>query len=98
MAYKIRFFIGAKRDLAALSAYHRSILRDAIADQLQYEPTVPTRHRKSLDINPFAAWELRVGDWRILYDVMEDSATVNIVAIGRKVHDKLLIRGKEWIL
>lgn len=98
MPYEIRFEIGAKRDLAALPAYHRSILRDAIVDQLQYEPAVPTRHRKALDINPFAAWELRVGEWRILYDVMEDSATVIIVAVGRKVHDRLLIRGKEWIL
>ncbi len=98
MAYEIRFLIGAKRDLAALPAYHRSILRDAIADQLQNEPAVPTRHRKALDINPFAAWELRVGDWRILYDVSEETTTVIIVAVGRKVHDKLVIRGKEWSL
>ena len=98
MPYHIRSAPSAAEDFYAIRAFDRARLRDAIASQLRYEPTVPTRHRKKLQTNPIATWELRVGDWRVLYDVEEDSADIIIMAIGRKVHDKLIIRGQEYEL
>jgi mRNA-degrading endonuclease RelE of RelBE toxin-antitoxin system len=95
MAYHIRTVPSAAEDFLALRAFDRANLRDAIAAQLCYEPTVPTRHRKKLQTNPIATWELRVGDWRVLYDVDENLGEVKIVAIGRKIRDKLIIRGEE---
>ncbi len=84
----------AEADFDFLRGYDRSRLRDAIAAQLVHEPTKLTRHRKLLAINPVATWELRVGDLRILYDVDDAARVVLITAIGRKVHDKLVIRGE----
>ena len=98
MPYRIRVVPSAAEDFLALRAYDRARLRGAIAGQLRHEPTVPTRHRKKLQANPIATWELRVGDWRVLYDVRDDLSEVQIMAIGRKIHDKLVIRGQEFEL
>jgi mRNA-degrading endonuclease RelE of RelBE toxin-antitoxin system len=54
-----------------------------------------TRNRKKLRDNPIAAWELRTGRYRIFYEVEEIGQTVTIVAVGHKVHDKLIIKGQE---
>ena len=98
MAHKIRSTPSAAEEFLALRAFDRTRLRDAISEQLVHEPTTPTKHRKCLKTNPIASWELRVGDWRVLYDVNDDLGEVTIMAIGRKVHDKLIIRGAEYNL
>jgi len=41
---------------------------------------------------------LRVGTYRIFYDVEEERATVRVKAIGWKEHNRLFIRGKEYLL
>jgi mRNA-degrading endonuclease RelE of RelBE toxin-antitoxin system len=98
MPYHIRSAPAAAEDFYTIRAFDQARLRDAIASQLCHEPTVPTRHRKKLQSNPIATWELRVGDWRVLYDVEEDMGEVKIMAIGRKVHNKLIIREQEYEL
>ena len=49
---------------------------------------------------PFGAtWELRFGSdnrFRVLYEVDEKLRIVNILAIGLKDHNKLLIAGGEF--
>ena len=73
-----------------MPAGHRARLLDAIEAQLLNEPTRPTRNRKLLVnlIPPWTAeppiWELRVGDYRIFYDVAEEEAMVYVRAIRRK--------------
>jgi hypothetical protein len=47
---------------------------------------------------PLAPWELRVGDFRVFYDVILEKATVVVVAVGQKVHNKLFIGGEEIVL
>jgi hypothetical protein len=47
----------------------------------------------SLD-NPAAPWELRIGDFRVFYEI-ENDTTVKIVSIGHKEHNDLFIRGKR---
>jgi mRNA-degrading endonuclease RelE of RelBE toxin-antitoxin system len=54
-----------------------------------------SRNRKSMRPNALAGWELRVGDIRVLYNVVEEDEKVEIVAIGVKVRSKLLIDGEE---
>jgi mRNA-degrading endonuclease RelE of RelBE toxin-antitoxin system len=98
MTYHIRSTPSADEEFLALRAFDQARLRDAMVSQLRHEPTVPTRHRKRLRTNPIATWELRVGDWRVLYDVEEDVHEVKIMAIGRKFHDRLIIRGQEFEL
>jgi mRNA-degrading endonuclease RelE of RelBE toxin-antitoxin system len=38
---------------------------------------------------------LRVGDFRVFYDINHDIGVVAIVAVGQKVHDRLQIGGME---
>ena len=42
--------------------------------------------------------KLRVGKYRIFYNVEEESATVRVKAIGWKDHNRLFLRGKEYLL
>ena len=64
----------AVRQLRALRAVDRSLLKDAILRQLgESEATEETRHRFRLRRpSPVADYELRVGDWRVFYRVVEE--------------------------
>jgi hypothetical protein len=46
--------------------------------------------------SPVADYELRIRDWRVFYRVMGD--TVQVVLIGRKRGDVLIIDGKRFVL
>lgn len=55
-----------------------------------------TRNRKRLVANPIAPWELRVGRYRVYFEVQEEpERIVAIVAIGLKVREKVMIGGVE---
>jgi mRNA-degrading endonuclease RelE of RelBE toxin-antitoxin system len=45
------------------------VVIDAVASRLAHQPEKPTRQRKKLEDNELAPWELRVGDFRVFYDV-----------------------------
>ena len=62
---------------------------------------MPTRNRKPLESPaPFAAtWELRCGTdnrFRVLYEIDDRQKVVNILAMGIKDRNRLLIGGKEF--
>ena len=63
-----------------------------------HEPLVETRHRKPLRPNDLSAWELRVGNFRVFYDVNEEKKVVLIKAVGYKKHNMLYIRGRRFEL
>lgn len=95
MPHRIRFAESAEEHLAQLSAQNRATALDAIRVQLRGEPFRETRQRQRLRPNPLAPWELRAGRLRIFYD--EDAVepdTVNILAVGIKRGNRLLIAGK----
>jgi mRNA-degrading endonuclease RelE of RelBE toxin-antitoxin system len=84
------------------SKYH-GLLRRAINEQLTYRPTAETRNRKPLDQPaPFgASWELRCGPdnrFRIFYEVDSAAHEVQVLAIGVKDRNRLLIGGEEYEL
>ncbi len=88
--YSIEFSEGADGDLAGLRAFDQRPILDAIEEQLLHEPTRETRNRKMLPgvVPPFDAvppvWELRVGEYRVYYDVGEAGKRVSVRAIRRK--------------
>ena len=43
--------------------------------------------------HPIAPWELRVGNYRVFYELAAE-ACVKVVAVGYKEHNDLFIRGK----
>jgi mRNA-degrading endonuclease RelE of RelBE toxin-antitoxin system len=88
----------ARDDLRFLQPFEQRRILDALAQQLLNEPLTATRHRKPLRPNDLSTWELRVGKYRIFYDVEEERATVRVKAIGWKDHNRLFLRGKEYLL
>jgi mRNA-degrading endonuclease RelE of RelBE toxin-antitoxin system len=96
MAFHIAFSEDAERQMAALRAVDRTRIFDEIEEHLTHEPDKRTRRRKKLTDHPLADWELRVDDWRVLYDVDSENHEVAIIVVGQKVRHKLMIEGKEF--
>jgi len=90
MPYAIDIRDAALDELRAIKPYHRTRIIDAIDQQLTYEPNVETRNRKQLaglqpgfEHDP-PVWELRVGLYRVYYDINEQSKTVVVRAVREK--------------
>jgi len=96
--FELRFSEDAERHLKDLPARDRRLILDAIEEQLSHQPTVPTRNRKPLRPNPLATWELRVQEFRVLYNVDQEIVTVFVVAVAIKEGDKFIIGGEEYPL
>ncbi len=95
MPLVVEFSKWARENLKGLRKRDQQILFDAIAVQLVDQPDKPTRNRKRLEENDLAPWELRVGDFRVFYDVDEDAERVVVIAVGKKTHNTLRIGGEE---
>ena len=81
----INFNLGAETHLQCLSVREQRTLIDAIAEQLPYQPNVPTRNRQPMRPNNIATWKLRIGNLREYYDIEEEpDQVVRILAIGVK--------------
>jgi mRNA-degrading endonuclease RelE of RelBE toxin-antitoxin system len=96
VAYRIQFAESAEDHFAQLTAQQQAIVLNAVRVQLLHEPLRKTRNRKQLRPNPLAPWELRVGFLRVFYEVdAVESDLVNILAIGIKRGNRLIVSGKE---
>lgn len=90
MAYEIVVHELAVEELASLRAFDQRRLLSEIREQLANEPTLATRRRKCLaDLTPSfehepPVWELRVGDFRVFYDVEDDEQQVHVRAVRSK--------------
>jgi mRNA-degrading endonuclease RelE of RelBE toxin-antitoxin system len=90
MAYEIVVHDLAVEELESLRAYDRRQVLAGIREQLVHQPSVPTRRRKCLiDLTPsfehgLPVWELRLGVYRVFYDVAEAEKVVHIRAVRRK--------------
>ncbi|NJK68345.1 MAG: type II toxin-antitoxin system RelE/ParE family toxin [Microcoleus sp. CSU_2_2] len=89
-AYAIEVTDLAVEELRGIRAFDRRPIIEAIHQQLIQEPTAITRNRKRLEplVPNFEAvppiWELRVGDYRVFYDVDEEEKIVYIRAVRHK--------------
>ena len=97
-AYEIELTQSAIADLQVFRKFEQRQIVAGIEEQLQYEPTVVTRNRKRLRQNDIAEWELRIGKFRVFYDVDARVKIVKIEAIGYKEGNVLSIRGEEYEL
>jgi mRNA-degrading endonuclease RelE of RelBE toxin-antitoxin system len=96
--FQVEFVPSALEDLQALPKAAQQTVLNRIEEQLTVAPTTVTRNRKHLRANPLSTWELRVGKYRVFYNVGDDAQVVTITAIGCKEHNKLYIRGREFKL
>jgi mRNA-degrading endonuclease RelE of RelBE toxin-antitoxin system len=93
--YEIRFATGVERDLKRLKTYNRGRILTAIEEQLPYQATIPSRHRKLL-INLVPPWAAvpPTGAHRVFYDVAPEDGVVYVRAIrleraGKRTEDIL---------
>ncbi len=79
MNYALGILPRATRELSALPSdtYHR--LRDAIL-ALAQEP----RPQSSRKLTGREGWRLRVGDYRVLYDIDDVKQTITVVHVGHR--------------
>lgn len=79
MSYALGILPRAQRELGALSndTYHR--FREAIF-ALAHEP----RPQSSRKLTGREGWRLRVGDYRVLYDIDDVKQTITIVHVGHR--------------
>ena len=72
----------AVKDLKEIRVFDRRRIVQAIDEQLIHQPNVRTRNRKMLEGVPASfsdellLWEMRVGDFRVLYVVEEEIVSV----------------------
>lgn len=96
--FQVELTPSAVEDLRSLKRVEQRFVLDAIEQQLPFEPTTATRNRKALRENKLSEWELRIGDFRVFYDVDDNRLVVRVKAVGWKEHNRLLIRGREFVL
>ena len=94
MAFEITITADAESQMKSLLARERRALETAILKRLQEKPTTPTKSIKRLRPNPFAEFELRVSDLRVLYNV--EGKEVILLVVGRKVGSKLIVEGQDF--
>jgi mRNA-degrading endonuclease RelE of RelBE toxin-antitoxin system len=88
--YAIRYDPGAADEIRGLTAYYQRRILAEIQTHLTRTPTVRTNRRKPLPnlAHPWEAvspiWELRVGEYRVFYDVSEVDHMVRVLAVRHK--------------
>ena len=98
VSHRVEFTEDAFLDLRHLRKREQRTILAAIERQLPAAPMKATRNRKALRPNDLSTWEVRVGRYRVFYDVVEPGERVVIKAIGWKEHNRLFIRGEEFQL
>ncbi|HEX2996573.1 MAG TPA: type II toxin-antitoxin system RelE/ParE family toxin [Anaerolineales bacterium] len=93
--YQIEFTPEALDDLNVFKKNEQNEILDGIEQQLRFEPTIETRNRKRMRTNPVAEWELRIGRFRVLYNVEEEVKIVSVEALGIKIGSDLILRGER---
>ncbi len=95
---RVEFSPDAVRQLRALRANDRGLVKEQIREQLgESQATQETRNRFRLRRpSRVADYELRIRDWRVFYRVVD--ATVQVALIGRKSGNFLIIDRKRFIL
>lgn len=94
MKFKIEIADLAVEELNRIRAFDRRRIVEEIDRQLQDQPTQVTKNRKRLDsavpdfehVAPI--WELRVGEFRVFYDVDESAQIVFVRAVRPKRQDQ----------
>ena len=71
MKFEVKLLPDAEEDLNYFTAFEQRIIMSAIKEYLSVDANVETKRRKQLQANPIAPWELRRGQYRIFYDIVD---------------------------
>lgn len=79
--YRVEFTSAAARQVRKLPPEHRARVQ-ANVRELALEPR-PANATKL--VGEATAWRIRIGDYRVIYDVFDDALVVTVVAVAKKV-------------
>ncbi len=83
--FKIFYRKLAEEDLDSLRTYDQRLIFDAIEKHLETEPTKESKTRIKKMKQPFwCEYRLRVGEYRVYYDVDEEKKEVTVVRVFEK--------------
>lgn len=91
MKFTIDIDEDALRELAEVKAFHRKKIADEIDKQLEHQADAPSRNRKMLKAASAGSgpmWELRVGEYRVIYEINQDKSKVTVQAVRHKPPEK----------
>lgn len=80
--FEIKYAKSVKKDLSRIDKQHLENIKVAIESLMEF-PDI-TNIRK-LSAHPLADYRLRVGDYRILFDVCRDANIISILKIGHRI-------------
>ena len=95
MSFEVEITLEAETDLAQIKPFYRSQILDAIEEYLQAVPTRVSRARiKRLRLLDSPAYRLRVGEYRVFYDVDPAEKIVTVLRILSKEASLTYLRGE----
>ena len=99
-SYTLIYAPDVKDHLRTIERKYYSLIRKTIESQLRFEPAVETKNRKPLKRSTEfqGDWELRFepgNRFRVFYEVDDQLMEVNVLAIGFKFGNRLVVGGEE---
>ena len=91
MPFQLIYSNKARAEIKSLRAFDRQRIMTAIETHLRHQPAIASRSRIKKLTQPFwSQYRLRVGGYRVYFDVDETSATVDILHVVHKASDTTL--------
>lgn len=86
MSYRVEFTVAAARQIKKIPRPARERILRATAD-LGEEPRP---HGVKKLVGEHTAWRIRIGDYRVIYDVFDSELIVSVVTAGhrREIYDR----------
>lgn len=79
--FEIKYAKSVKKDLIGIDKKHLEKIKTEIETLTKF-PNIP--NIKKLSAHPLANYRLRIGDYRILFDVYRDENAIFILKIGHR--------------
>ena len=83
MSYKVEFSERALKELKKLDRQTSALILGWVQKNLEGCEN-PRQHGKGLTANRSGQWRYRVGDYRLLADIKEDTITILIFNVGHR--------------
>ena len=81
--YKVEFEKGAQKTLKKLDKHQALLIIGWIQKNL-VNCTNPRKHGKGLTANRSGEWRYRVGDYRLIADINDETVTILMLEIGHR--------------
>lgn len=81
--YKVRYEKNAQKALKKMDKYQASLILSWISKNLE-DTDSPRVHGKGLIGNKSGQWRYRIGDYRLLANIDDDTITILVLEIGHR--------------